>query len=121
MRSDFHSAIDPIPPNGYDNIKQAIKKSPLQCDLDDIHVSFIDKFNAIFNFSREKLDGNFNKINRISNEDFVSILMHVRNHIMHSELSMSERLATEDVLKVLCKLVPIRDLESRLSDIGVAF
>ena len=110
MRSEFHSAIDPIPPNGYDDIKQAIKESPLQCDLDG--VSDIDKFSAIFNFSREKLLGNFDKINRISNKDFVSVVMHVRNHIMHSmakELPMSERLATEDVLKVLFKLVPIRD------------
>jgi len=116
MRSEFHSAIGPVPPKGYDNIKQAIKESPLHCDLDDINVSDIDKVNAIFNFSREKLLGNFDKISRISSKDFVSILMHVRNHITHDstnstkkELSMSELLATEDVFKVLFKLFPTRD------------
>ena len=91
VKSDFHSVDSPVPPSGFDDIKQAIKKFLFGCDLDDRNVSDCDKFNAITTFSQLKKSGHFfSSIKRISCSDFISLLMHVRNHIFH-KFPQSER------------------------------
>ena len=114
-KCDFRSSAMPVPPGGYDDIKLALKTFPIACDLDRKEVSGIAKFRAIVDFSRKKSSGEFSAINRISNEDFVSILVHVRSHIIlvgeerHEGLDEEEISDIANVIKVLFDLNPISD------------
>ena len=113
-KCDFRSSAMPVPPGGYDDIKLALKTFPIACDLDRKEVTGIAKFRAIVDFSRKKSSGEFSAINRISNEDFVSILVHVRSHIIlvgerQEGLSEEEISDIANVIKVLFDLNPISD------------
>jgi len=106
----------PAPSHVYDNVMFEIKNPSgiINCDLSDKSVADIDKFNAIIKFAREKTNGKFKNIKRISNRDFVSIFLYVRNHIIHvgegkRGFSDEEIDGIEKVVRVFLTLTPIID------------
>ena len=96
-----------------DDIIQAIKNI-IGCDLKDKLVTDLTKFNAICEFSNRKLndDNMLSHINRISDNDFASILVQVRNHIIHvgegqKGFGMNEIKNIENIIRVFFQLRPI--------------
>ena len=120
---DFRNRNIPVPPGGYDNIKQIIRNSTIACDFDSRNVEDIAKIRALIQFANEKLAGNFNNANRISFKDFVSLLVYLRNHIIHvgegnNGFSRLEIISIEKVITVLFQLTPIEDqtIKTRFED-----
>jgi hypothetical protein len=105
------------------NIKQIIRNSTIDCDFDSRNVEDIAKIKALIQFANEKKAGNFNNVNRISFKDFVSLLVYLRNHIIHvgegnNGFSREEIKRIERVITVLFELTPIEDqtIKTRFKD-----
>ena len=97
-----------------DDINQAIKDI-IGCDLNDKKVTGdLAKFDAICEFSNRKWnnDNMLSHINTISDNDFASILVQVRNHIIHvgegqKGFAINEIKNIENIIRVFFRLRPL--------------